>query len=68
MNSVIVPTKVLSDPLELEQTLQSGLLQQQQAAVAAVAANSNGFAFDTAATAAAAIAGSSTPATAFQVS
>lgn len=42
VNSVIVPTKVLSDPTELETTLQSTLLQQ---AAVAVAAASNGFHF-----------------------
>lgn len=48
VNSAIVPTKVLSDPMELERTLQSGLLQ--------TAAASNGFAFDPAAAAMAAAA------------
>lgn len=47
INSVIVPTKVLSDPLELESTLQSNLFQQQQSAAAvaaaAAAAASNGY-------------------------
>ena len=38
MNSAIVPTKVLSDPMELERTLQSGLLTQTAAG--------NGFPFD----------------------
>ncbi len=38
MNSAIVPTKVLSDPMELERTLQSGLLQSAAAAQAAAAA------------------------------
>ena len=57
---MIVPTKVLSDPMELESTLQSNLLQHQQsvAAAAAVAAAqhaaSNGFSpFDPATAAAA---------------
>ncbi len=38
MNSAIVPTKVLSDPMELERTLQSGLLQSAAVAQAAAAA------------------------------
>ena len=49
VNSAIVPTKVLSDPMELERTLQSGLLQSAAAAT-------NGFAFDPAAAAMAAAA------------
>ena len=40
INSAIVPTKILTDPEELDRALQSGI--QQQAAAAAV----NGFAFD----------------------
>ena len=43
INSAIVPTKVLSDPMELERTLQSGLLQSAAAAAAAVG---NGFDFN----------------------
>ena len=42
INSAIVPTKVLSDPMELERTLQSGLLQS----AAAAAAVGNGFDFN----------------------
>jgi len=38
VNSAVVPTKVLSDPMELERTLQTGLLEQQQQAVAAAVA------------------------------
>ena len=56
VNSAIVPTKVLSDPMELERTLQSGLLQSAAAAT-------NGFAFDPAAAAMAAAAAAAAAAT-----
>ena len=38
INSAIVPTKALSDPMELERTLQSGLIQTAAAAAAAAGA------------------------------
>lgn len=38
INSTIVPTKVLSDPMELESTLQSGLQQSSSTAAAHAAA------------------------------
>ena len=59
MNSAVVPTKVLSDPMELERTLQSmssGLMQSAATAVAANATSSGGYPFDTVSMAAAAAA------------
>ena len=52
MNSAVVPTKVLSDPMELERTLQSGLMQS----AAAAAATNGRFPFDPVSMAAAAAA------------
>ena len=51
VNSAVVPTKVLSDPMELERTLQSGLMQS-----AAAAATNGRFPFDPVSMAAAATA------------
>ena len=52
MNSAVVPTKVLSDPMELERTLQSGLMQS----AAAANATNGGYPFDSVSMAAAAAA------------
>ena len=44
MNSAIVPTKVLSDPTELERILQSGL--HAQVGNQATHGDANGYSFD----------------------